>query len=82
VSCLDGQSGTDRTLASVTNQLEAAHVVCQGRVINSVMLSPIRAGQGTFAPGVPGVFASDLVTEVAVQQLKAIVDMLVRRGLP
>ncbi len=76
----DARTGADRTLVPVANLPEKAHVVCPGWVISSVVLLPQEAGQGTFVLDIQRVTSSGLATEVAASQLKAVVDLLVKRG--
>lgn len=77
----EAETGADRKLVPVANTPEKAHVVCPGWVISSVVLLPTQAGQGTFALDLQRVASTELVTEVAAQQLKAVVNLLTKRGL-
>jgi hypothetical protein len=77
----DAQTSADRTLAPLSNLPESAHVTCPVWVISSVVLLPSEAGQGTFVLDIQRVTSSGLATEVAASQLKAVVDLLVKRGL-
>ncbi len=77
----DAQTGADRTLVPVAHLPPAAHVVCPGWVISSVVLLPDEAGQGTFVLDTQRVTSAGLATEVAANQVLAVVDLLVARGL-
>lgn len=77
----DAQTAMDRTLVPVANLPQSAHVVCPGWVISSVVLLPKQAGQGTFVLDLERVASSALATEIAAQQLRAVVDLLRKRGL-
>lgn len=77
----EAQTGADRTLVPVANLPERAHVVCPGWIISSVVLLPKQAGQGTFVLDTARVTSSEGATQVAAKQLRAVVDLLVQRGL-
>jgi hypothetical protein len=77
----EAQTGADRTLVPVANLPEKAHVVCPGWIISSVVLLPKQAGQGTFVLDTQRVTSSEVATQVAAKQLRAVVDLLVQRGL-
>jgi len=77
----DAQMGADRTLVPVANMPEQAHVVCPGWVISSVVLLPDEPGQGTFVLDTQRVTSAGLATEVAASQVRAVVELLVARGL-
>ncbi len=77
----DAKTGADRTLVPVANMPDKAHVVCPGWVMSHVVLLPKEAGQGTFVLDIERVASSELATHVAASQLKAVVDLLGKRGL-
>lgn len=77
----EAKTAADRTLVPVATMPENAHVVCPGGVISSVVLLPDQAGQGTFVLDLVRVTSTALATEVAAQQLKAVVGLLTKRGL-
>jgi len=77
----EAQTAADRTLVPMTNLPKDAHAACPGWVISSVVVLPILAGQGTFVLDTVRVSSAELATEVAARQLKAVVALLVARGL-
>ncbi len=77
----EAKTAEDRKLVPVSNTPESAHVVSPGWVISSVVLLPTQAGQGTFVLDLARVTSGELATEVAARQLKAVVDLLTKRGL-
>jgi hypothetical protein len=77
----EADTAADRTLVPIANLPKNAHAACPGWVISSVVLLPTLAGQGTFVLDTARVSSTELATEVAARQLKAVVALLVARGL-
>jgi hypothetical protein len=77
----EAETAADRTLVPIANLPTNTHVACPGWVISSVMLLPQQAGQGTFVLDTVRVRSTELATEVAARQLRAVVALLVARGL-
>jgi len=77
----EAETTEDRLLLPVPNLPEAAHVVSPGWVISSVVLLPTQPEQGTFVLDPQRVRCSEVATEVAARQLKAVIALLVARGL-
>src|SRR5213082_2498293 len=77
----EAETAIDRTLVPLANGPERAHVVCPAWVISSVVLLPTEAGQGTFVLDSQRVASSGLATQVGAEQLRAVVELLVQRGL-
>jgi len=76
-----GETAVDRTLVPMPNVPESAHAVCPAWVISSVVLLPEEAGQGTFVLDSQRVASTGLATQVGANQVQAVVDLLVQRGL-
>src|SRR5947209_6224282 len=74
-------TSADRTMVPLPNLPECDHAVSAGWVGSLVVLLPQEAGQGTFVLESRRVTSSELATEVAASQLRAVVDLLVQRGL-
>jgi hypothetical protein len=77
----EAETAVDRTLVPLANVPEGEHAVCPGWVISSVVLLPEEAGQGTFVLDTQRVASSGLATQVGADQVLAVVDLLVQRGL-
>ncbi len=74
------KTSADRTMVPLPNLPECDHAVRPAWVVSSVVLLPQEAGQGTFVLDSRRVASSELATEVAASQLRAVVDRLVQRG--
>ena len=77
----EAECAADRTLVQIANLPKNAHAASPGWVISSVVLLPKLAGQGTFVLDTVRVKSTELATEVAARQLRAVVAGLVARGL-
>jgi len=77
----EADTAADRTLVPIANLPKNTHAACPGWVISSVVLLPQQAGQGTFVLDTARVSSTELATEVAARQLRAVVAWLVARGL-
>ena len=77
----EGETGEDRTLIPIANLPKNIHAVSPGWVVSHVVLLPQQAGQGTYVLDTARVASTELATEVAARQLRAVVAMLVARGL-
>ena len=77
----EAETAADRTLVPIANLPKNTHAACPGWVISSVVLLPPQAGQGTFVLDTARVASTDLATEVAARQLRAVVILLVARGI-
>ncbi len=77
----EAETASDRTLVPLPNVPEGAHAVCPAWVISSVVLLPTEAGQGTFVLDSQRVASSGRATQVGATQLRAVVEVLVQRGL-
>jgi hypothetical protein len=77
----EAETAADRTLVSIANLPKNTHAACPGWVMSHVVLLPPQAGQGTFVLDTARVRSTELATEVAARQLKAVVAWLVARGL-
>ncbi len=77
----EAETAADRTLVPIANLPKNTHAACPGWVISSVVLLPQQAGQGTFVLDTVRVRSTQLATEVAARQLRAVVALLVARGL-
>jgi hypothetical protein len=77
----EAATAADRTLVQIANLPKNTHAACPGWVISSVVLLPQQAGQGTFVLDTARVSSTELATEVAARQLRAVVALLVARGL-
>jgi len=71
----------DRTLVPIPNLPECHHAVSPGWVISSVVLLPAEAGQGTYVLDTRRMASGELATEVAATQLRAVVELLLTRGV-
>jgi hypothetical protein len=77
----EAETAADRTLVPIANLPKNAHVAHPGWVVSHVVLLPQQAGQGTFVLDTARVTSTEVATEVAARQLKAVVKLLVARGL-
>jgi hypothetical protein len=77
----EAETSADRTLVPLPNVPEGDHAVCPAWVISSIVLLPEEAGQGTFVLDTQRVASTGLATQVGATQLRAVVDLLVQRGL-
>ena len=77
----ESETGEDRTLVPIANLPKHAHATSPGWVVSHVVLLPQQAGQGTYVLDTARVKSSEQATEVAARQLRAVVAVLVARGL-
>lgn len=77
----ESTTSADRTLVPIPNLPESSHAVSPGWVVSHVVLLPAEAGQGTFVLDCRRLASTELATEVGAGQLKAVVELLVQRGL-
>ena len=77
----EAETAEDRTLVPIANLPKNTHVASPGWVMSHVVLLPNQAGQGTFVLDTARVRSTELATEVAARQLRAVVALLVARGL-
>jgi hypothetical protein len=77
----EAETAEDRTLVPIANLPKNTHEALPGWVISHVVLLPKQAGQGTFVLDTARVRSTELATEVAACQLRAVVALLVARGL-
>jgi hypothetical protein len=77
----EAETAADRTLVPIANLPKNTHAASPGWVISSVVLLPKQAGQGTFVLDTARVRSTELATEVAARQLRAVVTLLLARGL-
>ena len=77
----EAESAADRTLVPLPNLPQGEHAVCPAWVISSLVLLPQQAGQGTFVLDTQRVASSGTATQVGADQVLAVVDLLVQRGL-
>src|SRR2546428_5318521 len=75
------QTAEDRTLVPIANLPKNTHAASPGWVMSHVVLLPKQAGQGTFILDTARVASTELATEVAARQLRAVVALLLARGL-
>jgi hypothetical protein len=75
------ETAADRTLVPIANLPKNTHAASPGWVMSHVVLLPKQAGQGTFVLDTARVASTELATEVAARQLRAVVALLVARGL-
>ena len=76
----EAETASDRTLVPMANLPKNTHVASPGWVMSHVVLLPTQAGQGTYVLDTVRVTSTELVTEVAARQLRAVVALLVARG--
>jgi hypothetical protein len=77
----EAKTAADRTLVKLANLPKNTHAASPGWVMSHVVLLPTQAGQGTYVLDTVRVKSSELATEVAARQLRAVVALLVARGL-
>lgn len=77
----EAETAEDRTLVPMANLPKNTHAVSPGWVVSHVVLLPTRAGQGTYVLDAARVASTELATEVAARQLRAVVALLRARGL-
>ena len=77
----EAETAEDRTLVPIANLPKNTHAASPGWVFSHVVLLPTQAGQGTFILDTARVASRELATEVAARQLRAVVALLVARGL-
>lgn len=77
----EAKTASDRTLVPLANLPKNTHAASPGWVMSHVVLLPTQAGQGTYVLDTVRVKSSELATDVAARQLRAVVTLLVARGL-
>ena len=77
----EAETAADRTLVPIANLPKNTHAASPGWVMSHVVLLPTQAGQGTYVLDTARVKSSDLATEVAARQLRAVVALLVACGV-
>ena len=77
----EAETAEDRTLVPIANVPKNTHAASPGWVMSHVVLLPKQAGQGTFILDTARVASTALVTEVAARQLRAVVALLLARGV-
>jgi hypothetical protein len=77
----EAETAADRTLVKIATLPADTHVASPGWVISSVVLLPSKPGQGTFVLDTMRVKSTELATEVAARQLRAVVAGLMARGV-
>jgi hypothetical protein len=77
----EAETAEDRTLVPIANLPKNTHAASPGWVMSHVVLLPTQAGQGTFILDTARVASTELATVVAARQLRAVVALLVARGL-
>lgn len=77
----EAETAADRTLVPIANLPKNTHAASPGWVMSHVVLLPQQAGQGTYVLDTARVASTELATEVAARQLRAVVALLVARGL-
>src|SRR5258708_26963634 len=77
----EAETAEDRTLVPMANGPKNTHAASPGWVVSHVVLLPTQAGQGTFVLDTPRVRSTELVTDGAARQLRAVVALLGPRGL-
>src|SRR5207248_11806566 len=77
----EAETADDRTLVPIANLPKNTPAARPGWVMSHVVLLPTQAGQATFILDTARVAATELVTEVAARQLRAVVAVLLARGL-
>ena len=68
-------------MVPIANVPKDTHAASPGWVMSHVVLLPTQAGQGTFILDTARVASTDLATEVAARQLRAVVALLRARSL-
>ncbi len=77
----EAETAEDRTWVPMATVPTNTHVASPGWVMSHVVLLPTHAGQGIFVLDTARVCSWELATEVAARQLRAVVALLVARGL-
>lgn len=77
----EAETASDRTLVPIANLPKNVHAASPAWVMSHVVLLPMQAGQGTYVLDTVRVKSSELATEVAARQLRAVVALLVARGV-
>jgi hypothetical protein len=77
----EAETAEDRTLVPLANLPKNTHAASPGWVMSHVVLLPKQAGQATFILDTARVASTELATEVAARQLRAVVALLLARGL-
>jgi len=77
----EAETAEDRTLVPIANLPKNTHAASPGWVMSHVVLLPKQAGQATFILDTARVASTELATEVAARQLRAVVALLLARGL-
>lgn len=77
----EAETAEDRTLVPIANLPKNTHAASPGWVFSHVVLLPELAGQATFILDTARVASSELATQVAAGQLRAVVALLRARGL-
>jgi hypothetical protein len=77
----EAETAEDRTLVPMANLPKHTHEALPGWVVSHVVLLPTQAGQGTYVLDTARVASTELATEVAARQLRAVVALLLARGL-
>ncbi len=77
----EAETAEDRSLVPIANMPKNTHAASPGWVVSHVVLLPRQAGQATFILDTARVASTELATEVAARQLRAVVALLLARGL-
>ncbi len=77
----EAETAEDRTLVPIANLPKNTHAANPGWVFSHVVLLPRQAGQATFILDTARVASTELATLVAARQLRAVVALLLARGL-
>src|SRR5256714_835873 len=77
----EAETAEDRSLVPIANMPKNTHAASPGWVMSHVVLLPTQAGQGTFILDTARVASTELATVVAARQLRAVVALLLARGL-
>ena len=77
----EAETAEDRTLVPIANLPKHTRAASPGWVMSHVVLLPTHAGQGTFILDTARVASTELATAVAARQLRAVVALLLARGL-
>src|ERR1700687_601851 len=77
----EAETAEDRTLVPIANLPKNTHVASPGWVMSHVALLTTQAGQGNFILNTARVASTELATVVAARQLRAVVALLLARGV-
>lgn len=77
----EAETASDRTLVKIANLPKNTHAASPARVMSHVVLLPTRASQATYVLDTARVTSSERATEVAARPLRAVVALVVARGL-